>query len=466
MNPRLSAVTHLTHTTVRWRTTLAATGVVAVVLAAAGFGLIALQHSQMESALRDLAGQQALDVSAQLQKQGIDHTDLSGSGSTERVLIQVIDRETGDVLTSSSSITGELAVIDARPPPGAEVSEVSSSLPISDGAPYVLIARGVSTGGTPLVVVAALSLEPASQAREVTSRIVMIGYLPLLVVVAAISYWLTGRALAPVHRIRRRVEDIGGDQLDQRVPVSPAHDEISALARTMNEMLDRLQDSATRRRQFVADASHELRSPVASIRAAHDVAQAHPTAMSTDELHTVVGDELDRLQVLVDDLLMLASTDARGLAPTMTSIRIDVVLRRAVDHRQGANPQVTLDLEPISITGDEHLLSRAVRNLTDNAARHAKSNVTVSLHHEQDEAVIRVLDDGPGIAAQDHDRIFDRFIRLDASRSRDAGGSGLGLSIAREIAVAHGGSLAAVASPHGAIFELRLPCSPSRPIKL
>ncbi len=457
MRARLWAVLRLTRTTVRWRTTLAATGVVAVVLAGAGLGLIALQQRQMESTLRGLADQQALDVSAQLAKRGVGRTDLSGSGSTGRALIQVLDRGTGSVLASSSSITGEPAVVDARPPPGVEVSDVSSSLPISDGEPYVVVARGVSTGGAALVVIAAQTLEPATQARAVTTRLVLIGYLPLLAAVAAISFWLTGRALAPVHSIRRRVEDIGGDRLDQRVPVPQANDEVSALARTMNEMLERVQHSATLQRRFVADASHELRSPLASIRAAHDVAQAHHTAMSSEELHVVVDAELDRLQLLVDDLLILASTDAKGLAPATTSVSLHLLLTREVERRQGSGPQVSLDAEPTTIIGDEHLLSRALRNLTDNAARHARSTVTVSLHHDSGEAVVRILDDGPGIAAEDHERIFERFVRLDPSRSRVDGGTGLGLPIAREIAHAHGGSLTVVARERGALFELRLP---------
>jgi len=464
MRSRLRAILRLSGTTVRWRTTLAATGAAAVVLAGAGFGLILLQEAQLESTLRDLANQQALDVSAQLQQQGIEQTDLSGSGSTGLTLIQVLDRGTGKVLAASSSITGEPPVVAARPASGEEVSQVSSSLPISDGEPYVVVARGVSTDAAPLVVIAAQSLEPAAQARGITTRIVVLGYLPLLAAVAAISYWLTGRALAPVHRIRRRVEEIGGDQLDQRVPVPEAKDEISALARTMNEMLERLQHSATRQRQFVADASHELRSPLASIRAALDVAQKHSAAMSSEELHVVVETELDRLQLLVDDLLTLASTDARGPSPSMSPVPLHLLVRREVEQRRGLGPRFSLDVEPTTVTGDERLLTRALRNLTDNAARHADAEVELSLHHDQGEAVFRILDDGPGIPAADRQRIFERFVRLDPSRTRADGGAGLGLPIAREIAHAHGGSLNAVPSKRGALFELRLPaCGDSEP---
>lgn len=449
----------LSGTTVRWRTALAATGVVAVVLAVAGFGLIMLQQTQLESTLRDLANQQALDVSAQIARHGVEQTDISRSGSSELTLIQIVEHSTGRVVASSDSITGEPPVVDLRPPPGVKSSQVSSSLPISDGTPYVVVARGVSAGGAPVVVIAAQSLEPVLQAREVTSGIVAVGYLPLLAVVAAISYWLTGRALAPVHRIRRQVECIGGDQLERRVPVPAAEDEISALARTMNDMLERLQRAAIRQRHFVADASHELRSPLASIRAAHDVAQSHHAAMSTDELHLVVGAELDRLQLLVDDLLTLASTDARGLSLAVAPVDLHQLLQPEVDQPRGSGVTVSLTAEPATVSGDRHLLTRALRNLTDNAARHAETRIDLSLHQEGCDAVVRVLDDGPGIPAQDHERVFERFVRLDPSRARTDGGTGLGLPIAREIARAHGGSLRVVSSERGALFEMRLPCS-------
>jgi signal transduction histidine kinase len=140
---------------------------------------------------------------------------------------------------------------------------------------------------------------------------------------------------------------------------------------------------------------------------------------------------------------------------------LHLLLRREVEHRRGSTPSVSLDAEPTTIIGDEHLLSRALRNLTDNAARHARSRVELSLHHERGDAVVRVLDDGPGIPPEDQDRIFERFIRLDPGRALVDGGAGLGLPIAREIAHAHGGSLTVVASLQGTLFELRLPRVPS-----
>jgi signal transduction histidine kinase len=228
----------------------------------------------------------------------------------------------------------------------------------------------------------------------------------------------------------------------------------------MNAMLDRLEGAADRQRQFVSDASHELRSPLATIRAKVEVAAIRPETADWPEVGGTVLGEVDRLDELVGDLLQLARLDETGgQLATTTDVDLDELAAAEVRRLRGLG--VAADDSGVGaarVRGDRAALGRAVRNLADNAARHARAAVAVSVALDEADAVVRVDDDGPGVPAAERERVFERFTRLDEGRARGAGGAGLGLALVRAVAAAHGGSARVVDGPlGGARFELRLP---------
>jgi signal transduction histidine kinase len=231
--------------------------------------------------------------------------------------------------------------------------------------------------------------------------------------------------------------------------VPDTHDEVARLARTTNETLSALETSVERQRRFVADASHELRSPIASLRTQLEVAAAHPELL---DLEGAVEDTV-RLQRLAADLLLLARLDA-GERPQGTRFDLGELAVRESRGRDG----VTVEAATVEVTGSQGQLERVLGNLLDNAGRHARSAVSVTVRQDGAWAVVEVADDGDGVPMADRERVFERFVRLDEARARDDGGAGLGLAIARDVAVRHGGTLTVRDAPAGgALFELRLP---------
>jgi signal transduction histidine kinase len=219
-------------------------------------------------------------------------------------------------------------------------------------------------------------------------------------------------------------------------------DEIFTLATTMNEMLSRLESGQAAQRRFVADASHELRSPLSTVISALEVGVAHPELLDDRLAVDTLLPEARRMQALVDDLLLLARADEQGLALRRTDTDLDDLADTEVTRlRRETTLEVHADLAPTRLVADSGALSRVLRNLLDNAARHAASRVEVALRPEDGQARLTVADDGPGIAEADRVRVFERFVRLDTNRSRGAGGAGLGLAIVFEIVAAHGGGV-------------------------
>ena len=235
--------------------------------------------------------------------------------------------------------------------------------------------------------------------------------------------------------------------------VVSAH-EIARLAETMNEMLGRLQDAYQRQERFVADAAHEHRSPLASLRVQLEV--------DGDEGTRHLLDEVIRMQRLVDDLLILARSDAGQLATQSSSVDLDdIVLGEAVRLRE-IGSRAAVDTSAVSagqVRGNAEQLLRVVRNLLENAVRHAAARVVVTLREADGEVVLTVQDDGPGVPPAERSRIFERFARADSARARGSGGAGLGLAIARTIAESHGGTLGLDDTDGGASFVLRLPAA-------
>lgn len=450
---------------VRARTAMSATLVVAVALALAAVALVVLHRRQLVHGLATVAQQQGAEVAAQITEGGIGAVDIAAVSATagERALVQVVNVD-GTVASASASVQGEGSVSLAKPGAGEVVVTEAKSLPIGDGEPFVVVTTGVQTGSGVARVVTAQSLETVERSTSVVLTLLGVGIPLMLLVVGGSSYWLAGRALAPVEAIRRRVGEVSAVDLDARVPVPASGDEIARLAETMNAMLARLQESASSQRRFVADASHELRSPLATIRAATEVASSHPEALDWPAAAVTVLAETERLERLVGDLLLLARADEHGLVMRMDEVDLDdIVTEEAARLRHGGILDVVVDVRSVRIRGDAQHLIRAVRNLTDNASRHASRTVEVHLRSMDGTAWVDVVDDGPGIPMAERDRVFERFVRLDASRERESGGTGLGLAIARQIARAHGGDLTVIYGTPGPGSRLRLTLPLPRP---
>jgi signal transduction histidine kinase len=425
--------------TVRGRATFAAGATVGVALLLAGLLFdTALTRGVEESAIAS-AEASAERLAARV---GPDGSQL-GTDFDDDELVQVITPE-GAIVAASP---------DARYIPTLREGRI-----IHDNDVFVVAEEGIKDSRLTVMVAHEIDdgLEVVSAARWLLATSI-----PILVGFVALGAWiLTGRALAPVTRIRAQVEDIEAARLDKRVKVPDTGDEIAQLASTMNHMLDRLDASARAQRRFVADASHELRSPLAAIHQNAEVARLHPESMSVDELADVVLVEGERLQGLVDALLLLARLED-GAKPMRQVVDLDDLALDEV-HRS-RHDDIRLDgsgISPARVQGDPRLLGLVLRNLVDNAVRHARSAVRVSLSASGGWVEFAVEDDGSGIAPSDRERVFDRFVRLDEGRARDEGGAGLGLSIVREIVDRHGGTVTvADAASGGARFTVRLPAS-------
>ncbi|MDT8916151.1 HAMP domain-containing sensor histidine kinase [Amycolatopsis sp. PS_44_ISF1] len=284
--------------------------------------------------------------------------------------------------------------------------------------------------------------------------------IPLSVLFVAAAAWVVaGRALRPVAAIRAEMAEIGEHALQRRVPVPAARDEIAELAATTNATLDRLQSAMRQQQRFVADASHELRSPLAALRTGLDSARSHPDQADWPSVTGRALADVGRLQALVTDLLLLAEQEGKPQVP------LGLVDLTALAEEQTAERRYLVEDREIRcqaeaealVRGDPAPLERVLRNLLDNAVRHAGSTVVVSVTSTAETVVLEVADDGPGVAAADRERVFDRFTRLDDARARDAGGTGLGLAIARMITRRHGGTLRVADSAVGARFVATFP---------
>jgi len=280
-------------------------------------------------------------------------------------------------------------------------------------------------------------------------NILTISALLLTVLTGSATYLIAGRALRPVGAITVRVGEISSGSLDGRVPEPPRNDEIGLLARTMNAMLSRLETSDLRRRQFVSDASHELRTPVAVLRSEAEVAKKVPDSTSLSELADVVIAETSRLATVVDDLLTLARSDE---ASAVSDFRVEVDVDELVLEEAARPRRLTVEMGAVSgrVLGDADELQKAIAHLLDNAARHAVARIDVGVQTTDQAVRVWVDDDGPGVPVAERERVFQRFVRLDAARTRDAGGAAT--------VAASGGTIEIHDSPlGGARFELSFP---------
>jgi len=424
-------------TTIRFRVTALATLAVLVVLLVTSVVLVASQRRTLTS-----------NVDEGL-VQGAQITEAALSGGMPSVLTGFADEDTvaqvvsadGRVLASTANLAGRGPVAPLPTSAGSTVRTVHDLA--HDPAAFRMLSRRANTPQGPVVVVVAAPVGDVNASVNTLARSLVLA-VPLVAALLGVLLWvLVGRTLHPVETIRAEVARIGGSDLHRRVPEPGTGDEIDRLAHTMNSMLDRTEEAALRQQQFVADASHELRSPLTRIRSELEVDLARPREADPMATHRSVLDETIGLQQLIDDLLHLARSDA-GTAPRAHHpVDLDDIVLVCADslRTQGRVRVDTTGVGAARVAGDAQQLHRAVANLVDNAARHASERVTLSLIATENTVVMSVSDDGTGIPASASEAVFERFTRLDDARTASSGGTGLGLAITRDIVERHGGTI-------------------------
>ncbi len=431
----------------RLRVTLSAVAATTAVLAIGSVGLTVFQRASLTATLDETLERRATDAVAQFARFGADFE----AGAAPEQFVQIIGVD-GRVVASSPNLSQAPPLRIPTPQTSERVFRTLDGLPVDDDS-FRVLTRRLDAGG---VIHVGTSADVVGE-----SIAALIGGLaitvPLLDLALGWLIWVfVGRTLRPVQAITDEVQTIGVTELDRRVPVPSSDDEVQRLAETMNRMLERLQRSIDRQQRFVADASHELRSPLTRLRTSLEVEQANP-----DDPRTVLGEALEEvvgMQRLTEDLLELARADGGSLRFDPTPLDLDDIVMRELE-RLSTRGRVLVDRSGLSgahVLGDRAQLARAIRNLLDNAERHASSTVLVALNEVEGEAVLKITDDGAGVDPSVAQVIFERFGRADDSRTPTHGGTGLGLAIAREIAERHNGSLRLV-DGRGATFELRMP---------
>ena len=438
---------------------LGVTGV-AVALAIGSMVLYAVLALAIEQTVDGSARATAADVVA-MAEAGTLPDPLPVSGAQ---VVQVVDRA-GRVVTASVSADrltpllrpAELA--RARQGPALTVQGARAGI----AGPLRVVAVPVGPGDRPGTVIVAEQVRDLERSQRVLGRALLATYPLLLAVLAVIAWWMIGRTLRPVEGLRAGAARISGTGRDERLPVPDTADEIQALAVTLNDMLDRLATSRERQRAFVADAAHELRSPLASMSTQLEVAQRLGEG---GELPADLLADVHRLSRMVEDLLLLARAGADERAPSRRESFDALPLLCEVAGRYAAArvPVSVADGPAVFVSADRDELRRVLSNLVDNGVRHASTRVVLAAGVSAGQALLTVTDDGPGVPPADRERVFDRFTRLDDARSRDAGGTGLGLAIVRELLRRSGGTItlteaapADTAPGSGLRAEVRLP---------
>ncbi|MCB0995707.1 MAG: HAMP domain-containing protein [Acidimicrobiales bacterium] len=453
----------------RVRITVIAVAVVTVVMAGAALLVSSVQESQLLDTIDSSLDETLDEVLASLRvgpsreenrpRPSPDDTEFLELFRIEasRRSLQLVDAA-GTVIASSDALSDAASLVDAPPD---RLVHLTVADPRASGERLRVAARPVTTSaGTEATLVAANSLVEADAAYDTLRNALWVGIPVLVALIGGVLWVVTGRALGPVDSIRREVDDITATELHRRVSVPTHTVELERLATTMNHMLDRLDQSVRRQQRFVSDASHELRSPLAGIRSQLEVNLGHPSDAEWEASGQEMLDEAVRMQRLIEDLLVLARGDTGNALLRREAVDLDDLVLDEV-RRLRNTTEVRIDLSEVSgaqVTADPDALGRVVRNLTENAVRHASTEVRLAVRELDDYVELTVTDDGPGIPPEEAATVFERFTRLDESRARSGGGSGLGLAITRDIVERHGGTVACdVTFTGGARFVVRLP---------
>ncbi|HMG43907.1 MAG TPA: HAMP domain-containing sensor histidine kinase [Acidimicrobiales bacterium] len=398
---------------VRVRATIAATLAFSVALAAGAWFVVDRQRSALTADLETTVRLRADDLGAALAAGELPES--VAVPVEDRAFAQIVDGS-GEVVRASPNVEGEPVLASFAVPTSGYVAHPVEIGALSDTA-FTVVGRQVRSGPSVLSLYVGASLEPVDESVRELGTTLAIGAPLLLLMVAALTWVVVGRALRPVD------------------------------------------EAAARERRFVADASHEMRSPLTGMRAQLEVDLAHPETADWQATEREVLDETLRLQRLVDDLLVLARAEAPVDRPQRELVDLDDLVLKGV-RRLRVRGKVRIDagaVHPVQVVADPDALTRVVHNLLDNAERHGRGEVVVTVQENGSHVEVTVTDDGPGVPAERRESIFERFFRSDDARSRDRGGAGLGLAIAQQIVTAHGGTLTLEPTHAGARFVVRLP---------
>jgi len=408
---------------IRLRITAIAVAAVALVLLAASVLLVAVLRGQLTSSVDTALVQRADDIASLVET--AEQIPVELAGSQQEGFAQLLDGS-GWVVSSTPNLEGQPSLpIDYDQQTG-EVVRTVRALEVDDDV-FRVLSRTVETRSGMAVLHVGTTFDVVAESIGVLTATLAVAIPMVVALVGALVWWLVGRTLEPVEAIRSEVAEIGSSDLHRRVPQPRHDDEIGRLARTMNQMLGRVEASVDRQQRFVLEGL----------------------------LEDVIG-----LQRLVEDLLHLARADGGQTSLEWERVDLDDIVFRETE-RLKAEGRILVDVSGVSgaqVRGDPRQLTRAIRNLCDNAGRHALGTVTVTLAEQDDTAVLTVADDGPGIPSDQVDFVFERFGRLDDSRTQATGGTGLGLAITREIIERHHGTVA-IDPDHqtGACFVVTLP---------
>jgi signal transduction histidine kinase len=429
--------------------TLVAALITSIGIAAASSLLVLSLQSGLVAGLDDTASARAA-VAAHALARGDTATAVAAPGGDS--LVQLI-AEDGTVLAASPPLVGEEPLVQL-PVAEGEHQQPDSSL----GERDVRLLTRTTGPGRPVVVV----VSPLADVQEAITQLLrrlLVGAPLLLALICSAVWVLLGYTLRTVDRLRAQVASLSASGLDRRVEVPAARDGVRQLAETMNDLLDRLQQSALAQRRFVADAAHELRTPLAALRTRLEVSERAADLSRWQDAAPTLIDSTDRLGRLVDDLLALARLDESRRLRRVVPVDLDeIVFAEARRWRDTGRVVVnTSGVSAVRVDGDPDLLTRVVANLLSNAVRHAATRVQVALSTSDGQVELTVADDGPGVPPAERERVFERFHRLDVARARDSGGSGLGLAIVRDAVLAHGGSVVLQDNGPGAVVTVWMP---------
>jgi two-component system OmpR family sensor kinase len=440
---------------IRLRVVAAFAVAMAVVLAAAGILVRARVGDDLQRALDTDLRLRAQDVTALIARPGGNLGAAAGGRLIEHgeSYAQVLDQD-GRVLDATPPLEAHplLSPAEVEAAARAPLFADRGAIPGLDEGSR-LLATAARRGGRDVVLVVGATRENGAETlRSLTGRLLVFGPLALVLAVA-LGYVLAGSGLRAVDAMRRRAEAISAERPGERLPVPATGDELERLGRSLNGMLDRLEQAIERERGFVAEAGHELRTPLSLLRGELDLALRH--AGSEDELRAALrtaSDETDRLVQMAGDLLLIARTDRGELPlhpePLDARALLDSVRNRFAWRADDAGRDIAVDVAaPVTVEGDRIALEQALGNLVDNALRHGDGPVTLSARRAGAGVELHVADEGPGVPAAFAARAFDRFSRPDASAA--APGSGLGLAIVRAVARAHGGEAGLAERPGG-----------------
>ncbi|MCQ4362428.1 HAMP domain-containing histidine kinase [Mycobacterium gordonae] len=435
------------HLGISARSAAASAAVVFVAFALAGAVLDLILYRTLLAGVDDATAGRVRHITGALQSNSWNDLDSALFGTDLHVVaIQLIDHD-GKVVERSGA---------APTTPLVPITEFDHTLrrgmtddAVANDDMRVSGQRVMTPSGDYTVIVGGDSEAVERTARTVALLLVVSA--PIIVAVAAAAtYRLVGRSLQSVDAIRSRVAEISMSGLAERVPVPSSRDEIAALAVTMNEMLVRLEAGHRAQQRFVGDASHELRSPLATIISGLEVAEAHPELLDAELAFNTLLPEAQRMRTLIEDLLLLARADEQSVVLRRVETSLDEIAEtEAARARREGGCAVDTEISPARLVADPDGISRVVRNIVDNAVRHANSRVVIEVSSRDGAATVAVSDDGPGIAPADRRRVFERFVRLDSHRARTGGGAGLGLAIVAEVVAAHGGNVTIDDRPGG-----------------